>query len=442
MSNVTPQEARAIAKEAFIYGFPAVEGYKTLYKQAVKSGTRNFRAPFNAIGHSADVATPDDTWVVTVNSDTPFSFIWMDLRAEPLVITMPKIEPERYYSVQLIDLYTHNFAYLGTRPFGNSGGNFVIAGPGWDGPQPDGVRAVISCETQIAYALFRTQLYNPDDLDNVKKVQAGYRVQTLSQFLGTPAPDAAPAIEWPKPSEGMTESASLFEYLNFLLQFCPTHATEEELMKRFATLGIGSGLSFDAESLPPDVRKAVADGLADVEPAMAEIMKRVNAGKLTSGDVFGTREFLQNNYLFRFAGAKLGLYGNSREEAFYTGYFVDAEGKPLDASTGNYALRFEKGELPPADAFWSLTMYDGKTQFLVANPINRYLINSTTLDSFVYGDDGSLTIHLQKDSPGAEQEPNWLPAPDGPFYAILRFYLPKPEVIAGEWLPPAVQKVK
>lgn len=442
MTSINAEEARAIAKEAFIYGFPAVEAYKTLYKQAVDKDSGEFRAPFNAIGHLTDVATPDTTFVVTPNSDTPYSFIWMDLRVEPLVITMPEIEPERYYSVQLVDLYTHNFAYLGTRPLGNSGGNFVIAGPGWDGPQPDGVRAVIPCETQIAYAIFRTQLYNPDDLDNVKKVQAGYKVQTLGQFLGAPTPDAVPAIEWPEPSQGMTESASLFGYLNFLLQFCPTHATEEELMKRFATLGIGSGLSFDAESLPPDISKAVADGMADVEPEMAGVMKRINAGEIASSEAFGTREVLQNNYLYRFAGAKLGLYGNSGEEAFYHGYFVDAEGKPLDASTGNYALHFEKGQLPPANAFWSLTMYDGKTQFLVANPINRYIINSTMLDSFVYGDDGSLTVHLQKDSPGAEQEPNWLPSPDGPFYAILRIYLPKPEVIAGEWLPPAVQKVK
>lgn len=441
MTNINAEEARGIAKEAFIYGFPAVEGYKTLYKQAVESGTPSFRAPFNAIGHSTDVATPDDTWVVTPNSDTPYSFIWMDLRVEPLIITMPEIELERYYSVQLVDLYTHNFAYLGTRPFGNSGGKFVIAGPGWDGPQPDGVRAVISCETQIAYAIFRTQLYNPDDLDNVKKVQAGYKVQTLSQFLGAPTPDAAPAIEWPKPSEGMTESASLFGYLNFLLQFCPTHATEEELMKRFATLGIGAGLSFDVESLPPDISKAVADGMGDVELEMAALMKRVNAGEIPSSEGFGTREVLQNNYLYRFLGAKLGIYGNSGQEAFYTGYFVDAEAKPFDASTGNYALRFEKGQFPPANAFWSLTMYDGQTQLLVANPINRYLINSTMLDSFVYGDDGSLTIHLQKDSPGAEQEPNWLPSPDGPFYAVLRIYLPKPEVIAGEWVPPAAQKV-
>lgn len=440
MTNINAEEARGIAKEAFIYGYPAVEGYKILYKQAVESGTRNFRAPFNAIAHSADVATPDDKWVTTPNSDTPYSYIWMDLRAEPLVITMPEIEPERYYSVQLIDPYPFNFAYLGTRAFGNSGGNFVIAGPGWDGPQPDGVRAVISSETRIAYALFRTQLYNPDDLDNVKKIQAGYKVQTLSKFLGTTAPDAAPAIDWPKPSEGMTESASLFGYLNFLLQFCPTHATEEELMKRFAKLGIGAGLSFDAEALSPDVSKAVADGLADVDLEMAALMKRINAGEVTSGEAFGTREFLQNNYLYRFAGNKLGLWGNSREEAIYPSYHVDAEGKPLDASTGNYALRFEKGQLPPADAFWSLTMYDDKTQFLVANLINRYLINSTMLDSFVYDDDGSLTIHLQKDSPGAEQEPNWLPAPDGPFFAIMRLYLPEKTAIDGTWKPPAVKK--
>ena len=440
MNNITPEEARAIAKEAFIYGFPAVEGYKTLYKHAVDKDSGEFMAPFNAIGHKTDVATPETTFVVTPNSDTPYSFVWMDLRAEPLVITMPKIEEERYYSVQLIDLYTHNYAYLGTRPYGNSGGNFVIAGPGWDGPQPDGVQAVITCETQIAYAIFRTQLFNLEDLDNVKKIQTGYKVQTLSQFLNTSSPESPPSIDWPGLSEGMTESASLFGYLNFLLQFCPTHPSEEELMKQFAKLGIGPGLIFDAEQFSPDVVKAIGNGMADVAEEMAKVMERVNTGEVTSGDVFGTREFLKNNYILRFAAAKLGLYGNSREEAYYPPYYVDAEGKQLDASTGNYSLRFENGQLPPANAFWSLTMYDGQTQLLVANPIKRYLINSTMLDSFVYSDDGSLTIYVQKDSPESALQPNWLPTPDGPFYAMLRLYMPKEEAFVGKWTPPPMRK--
>ena len=176
----TPEEARAIAREAYIYVFPLVEAYKTLYKQAIDQTSPDYKAPLNQPGHSRTVATPDDKFVVTPNSDTPYSFAWLDLRAEPMVITLPKIAPDRYYSVQLIDLYTHNFGFLGTRSFGNEGGDFLIAGPDWWGEKPPGIRAVIPCETQIMYALFRTQLFRPDDLKNVHQIQDAYQVRPLS----------------------------------------------------------------------------------------------------------------------------------------------------------------------------------------------------------------------------------------------------------------------
>jgi hypothetical protein len=180
----------------------------------------------------------------------------------------------------------------------------------------------------------------------------------------------------------------------------------------------------------------VTTGFADVGTDMAALQEQINRNEVGSWDVFGTRAFLKNNYLYRFAAAKLGLYGNSREEAIYPSYFTDADGKLLNASSKRYVLRFEKGQLPPAGAFWSFTMYDGKTQLLVANPLNRYLLNSTMLNSFKYGDDGSLTFYVQKDPPGADKESNWLPAPDGPFYCIMRIYMPKPEVIEGRWKNP------
>jgi hypothetical protein len=439
-ASVTPAEARAIAKEAYVYGFPFVEGYKTLYKQAVDKSSPEFKAPFNQIGHARGAATPETTWVVTPNSDTPYSFAWLDLRVEPIVITMPKVESARYYTAQLIDLQTFNFAYLGTRAFGNDGGDFLISGPDWKDEKPAGVKAVIPSETKLVYVLFRTQLFNAADIEKVGQIQDGYQVRTLSAYLGKPAPPAAPAINWPKPSEGMTESPKLFGYLNFLLQFCPTHASEKELMVRFAKLEIGAGKSFDADKLSPDVKQAVEAGIAEVwEVDFAGLMNRLNAGELTSGDILGTREFLKNNYLYRFLAAKLGIYGNSREEAFYPTYFVDAENRKPDASTNRYELRFEKGQLPPAQAFWSLTMYDGKSQLLVANPLKRYLLNSTMVDSFKYADDGSLTIYVRKDSPGADKEANWLPAPNGPFYCILRIYIPKPIVFNGQWKPPQMK---
>src|SRR5580698_4427778 len=166
---LTSAEARAIAKDAYIYGFPMAANYATMYKQAIDTTSKDYRAPFNKLTSAKSVATPDDKFVVTPNSDTPYSYLWMDLRAEPMVITIPKVEPNRYYSTQLIDLYTYNFAYLGTRAYGNDGGVFLIAGPGWNGDKPAGVKDVIHTETQIAFAFFRTQLFNSADLPRVNK---------------------------------------------------------------------------------------------------------------------------------------------------------------------------------------------------------------------------------------------------------------------------------
>ena len=438
-SGPTPEEARHIAKDAYIYGFPLATNYQTMYKQAIDTSNPDYRAPFNVLSNSSGVATPEDKFVVTPNSDTPYSYLWMDLRSEPIVVTVPKIEKNRYYTGQLIDLYTYNFAYLGTRTFGNDGGIFMIAGPGWKGESPKGIKAVLNSETDFAYILFRTQLFNTADLANVKKIQAGYKAEPLSKFLSQAAPAAATAINWPKPADGMLTTPAIFRYVNFMLQFCPTNPSEKDLMDRFAKLNIGAGQSFDIAKFSPEVQKAINDGIADAGVDLDALMKQINSDQVSSSDMFGTRAFLKNNYLYRYAGAKLGLYGNSGDEAIYLAYFVDAEHQPLDASKNNYTLQFPQGQLPPAHAFWSLTMYDGKSQLLVANPVKRYLLNSTMLKKFGYGSDGSLTFYVQKTSPGAAKEANWLPSPDGPFYAILRVYMPAPEVLNGKWKKPPMQ---
>lgn len=165
--------------------------YQTMYKQAIDTTNKDYRAPFNVLTSAKSVATPEDKFVVTPNSDTPYSYLWMDLRAEPIVVTMPKIEPNRYYTGQMVDLYTYNFAYLGTRSYGNAGGVFLIAGPNWKGEKPAGVEAVLRCETEFAYILFRTQLFNMADLPNVNRIQGGYKAQPLSAFLKQSAPAAA-----------------------------------------------------------------------------------------------------------------------------------------------------------------------------------------------------------------------------------------------------------
>jgi hypothetical protein len=436
-------EVRSIAKEAYIYGYPIIENYKVMYAYSVDKDGDQYKGPFNQITGEARLYTPADKTVVTPNSDTPYSFVVMDLRAEPMVLTVPEMEPDRYFSIQFIDLYTHNFDYIGTRATGNGGGVYMIAGPDWKGEKPEGVDTVFKSETQLVLALYRTQLLSPDDMENVKKLQAGYLAQPLSEFSGSMSSNLSEPIAWPAPQKDMTESLSFFGYLNFLLQFTPTHPSERELMDRFARIGVGAGLPFDEADMTPEMKSAMLAGITDAWKDFEALQKRTDAGEYTSGDMFGTREFLDNNYLFRMAAAKIGLYGNSREEAFYPIYMLDADGAGLDASQYHYTLTLEKAPYPVAKAFWSVTMYDGKSQLLIDNPLSRYLINSPMLESLQRNPDGkSVTLYLQKDPPDSDRESNWLPAPNGPFYVVMRLYIPGPEVIDGTWVRPEIQRVQ
>ena len=226
---VTPAEARAIAKEAYTYGFPLVDNYRILYAYFVDRASKEYKGPWNEVTNIARVYTPDDKAIQTPNSDTPYSMVGADLRAEPLVLTVPPVEKGRYYSLQFIDAYTFNFAYVGSRATGNGAGNFLLAGPTWKGEKPEGVKSVIRSETEFAFVIYRTQLFKPDDIDNVKKVQAGYKVQALSAFLGKPSPPAAPKVEFLKPltPEQQRTSPEFFSVLNFVLRFCQTHPSEK-----------------------------------------------------------------------------------------------------------------------------------------------------------------------------------------------------------------------
>ena len=436
--TATPSEARAIAKEAYLYGYPVVEMYKTLYTQAVDKGGVNFKAPFNHIGNTAQVFTPKDTTLATPNPDTPYSFVWMDLRSEPLVLTLPKIEDNRYYSVQLIDLYTQNFAYLGTRSTGNNGGHYMIAGPDWKGQQPVDVDRVVYSESNLAYALYRTQLFDEKDLNKVKQIQNGYKVQSLSSYVKQAAPAKAPKIDWPKPLANMTEGPQLFRYLNFMLAFAAPQDSEKDQLARFATIGIAPGAPFKVNQLSAEQRKALEDGIADAKAEFAAFKKdKLDTQQVAIGDLFGNRDHLKNNDLYRYAGAEVGLFGNSADEATYFNYVVDSEGKPANGARHSYTVHFAKDQLPPVDAFWSLTLYNAKTKLLVPNHKKRYVINSRMLPNLKLDADGGLTLALQHHEPPKAEQSNWLPAPPGPFYAVLRLYLPKPEANNGQWkLPP------
>jgi hypothetical protein len=295
----------------------------------------------------------------------------------------------------------------------------------------------------LVIAAYRTQLFNPGDLENVKKVQAGYKAQPLSAFLGAPPPKAAPIIDFIKPLTPETQRTSpeFFNILNFILSFCPTHPSETELMARFGRIGVGAGKSFDASRLSPEMKTAIGQGMADAWAEFAGLKKQVDAKQLTAGDVFGTREYLKNNYLYRMGAAVLGIYGNSKQEAMYPAYSVDAEGQALDGAH-RYSVRFAPGQLPPVNAFWSLTMYELPSSLLVANPLNRYLLNSPMLPNFNRDSDGGITLYVQNTSPGPDKEANWLPAPKGHFAAFMRLYWPKDEALDGRWKQPPMVRAQ
>lgn len=440
--KATPAQIRAIAKEAYIYGFPMVDAYRIQDAYFFNEKSPEYKAPLNSIASFARVFTAEDTVVQTPNSDTPYSFAELNLTDGPIVLTVPLIDSARYFSIQLIDMYTFNFDYIGSRATGNGGGSFLIAGPGWKGTTPAGITKVIHADTKIVLALYRTQLFNPADIDNVKKVQAGYKVQTLAAFLGTPAAKPVTIIKFIAALTPVTERTSLqfFNVLNFVLKFCPTDTSEIALMKRFATINIGAGKTLDTTKLTAAQKTAYKEGVADAWAEFTEFKKTEFAtGKVTASNVFGTRADLKNNYMYRMAAAVLGIFGNTATEAMYPAYEADVDHQPMTGAN-KYTVHFNKGELPPVNAFWSLTMYSLPKSLLVANPLNRYLLNSPMLPQFKLDSAGGITLYIQHDSPGADKESNWLPAPAGPFIIFMRLYWPKQVALDGTWRQPPMIK--
>jgi hypothetical protein len=439
------REAKAIAEEGFIYGLPIVMNYAVMYEYSVDRNSGQFKAPFNQIKNEARVYTYKDTAVITPNSDTPYSLLFMDLRAEPIVLSVPAVDKSRYYSVMLCDGNTFNYGYIGSRATGSEAGDYMVVGPNWQGATPPGIKKVFHSSTQFSAAAYRTQLFHPADMPNVEKVQAGYKVQPLSAYLKQPAPAAAAAVDFPKADAELVKK-NFFEYLDFALQFAPAGPEETEIRAKLARIGVGPGKTFDFKDLPLahkiEIGLGMKDGEEKIEKYLASGQKDVNGWKI--GSLFGDRQFYSGDWLKRAAAAKGGIYGNDAIEAVYPMTKALADGEVLDGSKHKYTITFSAGQFPPVEAFWSVTMYDGKSQLLIENPINRYLINSPMLPDMKKNADGSLTLYIQKDSPGADKESNWLPAPNDEIYLVMRLYWPKttpPSILPageGSWQPPAI----
>jgi hypothetical protein len=434
------------AEAAFLFGLPIVMNYAVMHEFCLEPGNPQYKAPFNTIYNEARVFTWQDTAIPTPNSDTPYSMVWLDLRAEPMVLSVPDVPAGRYFSVQVCDGNTYNVGYIGSRTTGQGAGSWLVAGPGWQGQPPAGVKGVIRSTTQFALTIFRTQLFNAEDMPNVVAVQRGYRAEPLSAFPRQPTPPAPPAIQWPRITPELAKH-HFFDYLAFALQFSAAQPNEAAIRAQMASIGIDGRGTPLPHSLLDRIELLGAAALAErkLEAAVAAAGFGMNGWRVAN--VPGSPEAYQGDWTLRSVVAKAGIYANSTEEACYPYTRHDVSGAVLDGSAGRYSLTFGPNQLPPVNAFWSVTMYHGGNQLLVRNPIDRYLINSPMLAGMRRNPDGGITLHIQKDDPGEALRANWLPAPNGPIYLVMRLYWPKTEAPSllpmgrGAWQPPGVVRL-
>lgn len=423
---VTPDRARAIAKEAYIFTYPVVMNYRTMYMQAIK-GDRAF-GKWLHLG----LSSPADKDIVTPNNDTPYSYAWVDLRAEPWVLTMPMIEKERFYTSQWDDLWGYVLDNPGSVIDGNDGHSVMFASPTWKGETPKGIKRVVRGESDFLGTLTRTQVIGGEkDLPRVTAIQQSYKLQPLSQFLGTPSPAAAPAIKWPEWKEGDDTREAYWGYVQFLLPLTTPHPDDKAMYNKMTSIGLEPGAAWDAEKLDPAIRQAIQQGLEDAR----DDLKKRSEGGIDAAKFFGTRSKVGTDYTSRALGVYMGIFGNVPKVSVYLSMPDDSEGKPLDGSKASYTLTFPKDNIPPVKYFWSITMYSIPERLLVENPINRYSIGSST-PGLKYNDDGSLTIYVSAKSPGKDKENNWLPAPNGTFWTVLRNYGPDQTIIDGTYKRP------
>jgi len=432
-SELTDDEARAIAKEAYIFNYPLVMYYRTMYLQAIDKDSESFSGGFGKWLHLG-TSSPKDTDIVTPNNDSPYSYAWVDLRAEPWVLTMPKIEAKRFYTSQWNDLWGFVLDNPGSVEDGNDGVSVLLASPAWKGELPKGVKRVIRGDTEFLGTLTRTQLFEPKDLRNVKEIQQKYKLQPLSAFLGKPAPEAAPAIQWKPWKEGVETTEEFWAYVNFLLPLTTPNPQDKPVLDRMARLGLEAGKPWDPTSLDQDVRDAMAAGIKD---ALADV-KKAATGEVDPSSFFVSREDLNKNYFARTMGVFMGIFGNVEKVSVYFSVGADDQGVLFDGSMHSYQLKFTADQIPPAKNFWSMTMYKLPQRWLVDNPIDRYSIGSAT-PGLKTDADGSVSIYVQAKSPGQDKENNWLPAPDGPCWMVLRIYGPGKAILDGTWQVPPVK---
>lgn len=428
-------DTRQIARDAYLFAYPLVLYYRTMYRQAIDAKSPTYAGGF---GHWAHVrpATPATKDIVTPNVDTPYSYAWVDVRAEPWVLTQPPVSgANRYVGSQWDDLWGFVLDCPGSIRDGGDGGNYLLAPPGWKGKMPAGIKRAIVGESSFLGTVTRTEQKGPGDAAAVAKIRQGYKLQPLSAFLKQPAPAAAPAVEWLPWHEGSETGLGFFAYANFLLTFTTPDPKDAPMLQRIARIGVVPGARWDEAQMDAAVRDAITAGIGDARKAM-----RAASLKLTDSiGLFGSRTVLGTDYLGRAVGVANDIFGDDPQQVMYYPYAADPSGAPADGSKHAYTITFRPNATPPARYFWSVTMY-GANHFLVPNPLNRYVLGSHPPQPRA-DPDGSITLYLQRNPPPAERRANWLPAPNGEFYALLRVYGPNQDEISRLWRPPPLKRV-
>ena len=442
-SSITEQEAHAIGVNAYLYLYPLITMDVTRKQSTnIEPGKEVGKGPMNTFTNVAEYPPANYKTVVRVNFDTLYSIAWLDLTKEPMIVSAPDTNGH-YYLLPMLDMWTDVFASPGWRTTGTQAGNFLVTPPGWTGNVPVGMTR-ISAPTPMVWIIGRTKTDGPQDYDAVHKIQAGYRATPLSEWGKTAKPAEVkidPTIDMKTPPKVQVDAMAaerFFGYAAELLKVNPPHITDQPIVAQMRKIGIELGKSFDMTKLDPAVRNALAGAPEEAQKLMAwkvPTLARVANGWSMNTDTMGV---YGNYYLKRAIVAQVGLGANLPEDAIYPINLGDETGKPLDGAN-KYTLHFDKNDMPPVSAFWSVTLYDSEG-FQVANPLNRFAISSWM--PFKYDADGSLDLYFQNESPGNDKEANWLPAPKGAFNLTMRIYAPKSEALTGKWNPPPVTRVQ
>ena len=450
--DIPQVEANGIAQQAYLYLYPLVMMDVTRKQLTNVEGKTDMGGPPNEFRNIEAFPTAEMRSVVRPNFDTLYSSAWLDLTEEPVIVSAPNTDG-RYYLLPMLDMWTDVFASPGSRTTGTQAANFLVTPPGWDPSLREKVIEKfrlpanverIEAPTPYVWIIGRTKTDGPADYDAVHKIQAGYKVTPLSRWGKVPEPvkiKVDPSVDMKTPPKLQVNNMTgdkFFAYAAELLKLHPPHVTDQPIIAQMARIGIEPGKAFDFAKLDPNIQNALESAPQEARKLMAwkiPTMARVANGWSMNTDTMGV---YGNYYLKRAIVSMEGLGANLPEDAIYPLNLADDSGKPLDGSE-KYTLHFEKGATPPVDAFWSVTLYDPEG-FQVANSLNRFAVSNWM--PFQTNPDGSLDLYFQNESPGADKEANWLPAPKGPFNLTMRLYAPQPDALTGKWNPPPVTRAE